>query len=295
MVFCKDYRMKLKYIHNSRLSAIVIILFSIILYFSLQGIFNSREVPLAEGCKVASKVSGEGKVSSINGLTFVADEAKEGKFSFEIKDKRGKDLDHFTLTHQRAVHIFFISDDYHFYYHLHPKFKDGSWSIELPLMVRSNYNVYVDFEYKGVNFILKEEAGTLGSGLVEDWNQFPNYTLATSGEYTTKAHNMVLLSALELGEPIVLDEFLGVVGHIVGINLNNGEYVHFHSVSLGAMAQCPGYLVPIEDKFIEDDLKAGYIHLMSNFKESGQYRLFVQFMHQGRVVTKEFTVEVKAS
>jgi hypothetical protein len=75
------------------------------------------------------------------------------------------------------------------------------------------------------------------------------------------------------GKPVGVEPYLGADGHLVVLRQGDLAYLHAHP--------------------IEEEGGGGPIRFMVEYPSAGRYRLFLQFQHEGRVHTAEFTQEVK--
>ena len=71
------------------------------------------------------------------------------------------------------------------------------------------------------------------------------------------------------GEPVRTQEYLGAGGHLVALREGDLAYLHVHPEGRGEA-----------------------VSFMTEFPSEGRYRLYLQFKHDGRVHTAEFTQEV---
>jgi hypothetical protein len=71
------------------------------------------------------------------------------------------------------------------------------------------------------------------------------------------------------GEPVRTEPYLGAGGHLVALREGDLAYLHVHPEEHDAA-----------------------VSFMTEFPSEGRYRLYLQFKHEGRVRTAEFTQEV---
>jgi hypothetical protein len=75
------------------------------------------------------------------------------------------------------------------------------------------------------------------------------------------------------GQTVHVDPYLGADGHLVALREGDLAFLHVH---------------PVEGEGHDDSIRFG-----AEFPTEGRYRLFLQFKHEGRVHTAEFTKEVR--
>ncbi len=107
------------------------------------------------------------------------------------------------------------------------------------------------------------------------------YTVALNGTITPDTASKVTLSVSRDGTPVNdLQPYLGAYGHLVALRAADLAYLHVHPEGTpgdGTTPAGPG------------------IDFVVNAPSAGDYRLFLDFQHQGVVRTAEFTVKVARS
>jgi hypothetical protein len=185
---------------------------------------------------------------------------------FSIADGRGAVRD-FEVSHEKRMHLIVVRRDGRGFQHLHPAMNaDGTWSVPITLADAGAYRVFADFQRGG-------EAQTLAADLTVDGDAdyaplpAPNTVAETDG-YTVKmdAHGSELGFAItRAGRPVETEPYLGAGGHLVALREGDLAFLHVHPTDEDGVA-------------FETELR-----------KDSRYRLYLQFKHDGRVHTAEFT------
>ena len=206
--------------------------------------------------------------------------------SFVIRDDDGRAVTAYRREHEKELHLIVASRDLGTYRHLHPaRAADGTWSIPVELPRAGGYRVFADFTpaKKGAENL------TLGADLAAAGSFEPQRVPAPNG--TAKIHGYEVrlggglrpgkASELKLnvsrdGRPVKnLQPYLGAYGHLVALRSGDLAYLHVHPNGE------PG----------DGSTKPGpQISFTATAPSSGTYRLFLDFKHEGKVHTAEFTV-----
>jgi hypothetical protein len=176
------------------------------------------------------------------------------------------------------MHFIVVRRDGQGFQHLHPELgDDGVWSVELTLPDAGSYRVFADFKHDG-------EAETLAGDLAvdgeADYRPLPApVTSADTGDgYDVRLDAGALHTGREAelrftvtrdGEAVRTEPYLGAGGHLVALREGDLAYLHVHPEGQGEG-----------------------VGFMTEFPSEGRYRLYLQFKHEGRVHTAEFTQEV---
>ncbi|MFD5015300.1 hypothetical protein [Streptomyces chartreusis] len=211
---------------------------------------------------------------------------KRTELSFAIRDSAGRAVTAYQREHEKELHLIVASRDLVTYRHLHPtRAADGTWSIPVELPRAGGYRVFADFTpaKKGAENL------TLGADLAAAGSFEPQRMPAPNG--TAKIHGYEVrldgglrpgkASELKLnvsrdGRPVKnLQPYLGAYGHLVALRSGDLAYLHVHPNGE------PG----------DGSTKPGpQISFTATAPSSGTYRLFLDFKHEGKVHTAEFTV-----
>ncbi|CCF60937.1 hypothetical protein [Nocardia cyriacigeorgica] len=229
-----------------------------------------------------------GLVATEAGYTLALDNATtttsaEAQLRFRILDEQGAPVTRYVRSHDKDLHLIVVRRDMAGFQHVHPVLDaTGTWSVPLNLSRAGDYRVYADFTPEG------GEALTLGADLrvagQYDAQPLPapattatvgEYTVTLDGEITPGQASKLTLSVSRNGQPVTdLQPYLGAYGHLVALRASDLAYLHVHPEGEpgdGVTAAGPG------------------ITFFATAPTTGDYRLFLDFQHEGVVRTAEFT------
>ncbi|WP_211354572.1 hypothetical protein [Stackebrandtia albiflava] len=209
-----------------------------------------------------------------------------GDYRFHIEGPDGAPVTEFTTEHDADLHLIVARRDLTGYQHLHPELADdGTWSTPLDLPEPGQYRVFADFAPAGA------EGLTLGADLAAPGDHTPadlpepaaeyrvdDYTVTLDGDVSAGTATSVTLSVSLDGEPVTdLEPYLGAYGHLVALRGGDLAYLHVHPEGTpGDGETTPGPEVGFQ----------------ITVPSPGDYRLFLDFKHDGEVRTAEFTLSV---
>jgi hypothetical protein len=222
-------------------------------------------------------VSAAGYTLQVSPKTFVA--GREVAFGLRILDRGGHAVRDFDEQHGERMHLMVVRRDLIHYQHLHPSLgNDGTWYVPLVLPEPGVYRAFADFSVGG-------EALTLGADLhvpgemevasLPDPTSFARLdgyeVLLDAGSLTAGAASSLTFRITHEGQDVEeLEPYLGALGHLVALREGDLAFLHVHPTG-GAGARIMFHAV---------------------FPSVGLYKLFLQFAHEGRVRTVEFTTEI---
>ncbi|WHY16899.1 hypothetical protein QNH28_15290 [Paenibacillus sp. G2S3] len=223
-------------------------------------------------------------------FTFPTGAAKaneETELTIQITDKDGKTVNKYDINHEKLLHLIIVNHDLSFFNHIHPEFKgDGTFTVNTSFPAGGEYKVFADFiPTGGANSTLSEwvkvegkeskHAAITPEGKLVKEVGGKEIELALSG---TKPNEEVTLT-FDIRDAKTkkgidnLQPYLGDVGHVVILSKDANQYLHVH---------------PIDEKATGPDAK-----FATSFPQSGTYKLWGQFQHNGEVFTVPFVVDVK--
>jgi hypothetical protein len=226
---------------------------------------------------------------SENGYTLVplTETIKPGRstdFQFAVTGPDGKPVTDYQVEHDKKLHFIVVSRDLGSFQHLHPEQAgDGVWSVELTLPDAGAYRAFADFAPTGA------EGLTLGTDLYAAGDYEPKalpavsrtakvdgYTVTLDGDLTPGRSSELTLKVTKNGKPVTdLQPYLGAYGHLVALRAKDLAYLHVHPDGTpgdGKTAAGPG------------------IVFYAEVPSTGDYRLFLDFQHEGEVRTADFTL-----
>ncbi len=178
----------------------------------------------------------------------------------------------YVITHQRPMHLIVVRRDLSGFQHLHPVLgADGVWRTPIALPEAGSYRLIADFAPDG-----RTDSVTLGTDVSVPGQFAPQPVPApTAGvevdgysvTMTRDAGGVIDFAVLRDGQPVTdLQPYLGARGHLVMLRAGDLAYLHTHpdAARLSFVAEPPS---------------------------PGDYRLYLEFQHDGAVHTAAFTVE----
>ncbi|WP_329414502.1 hypothetical protein OG563_17785 [Nocardia vinacea] len=235
-----------------------------------------------------------GLMASENGYTLRLDTpqttaAANVPLRFRILNRDDAPVTSYVRSHDKDLHLIVVRRDMAAFQHVHPVLDQaGAWSVPLDLTRAGDYRVFADFTPDGGKNL------TLGADLRVAGNydaralpapsataQVGEYTVALNGTVTPGQASKVVLTVSRNGTPVTdLQPYLGAYGHLVALRAADLAYLHVHpegSPGDGVTPAGPG------------------ITFYVDAPSTGDYRLFLDFQHQGVVRTAEFTLSVAGS
>ncbi len=185
-------------------------------------------------------------------------------------------------THTKILHLVVYDKSLNEFNHVHPEFDGSLWKVNLTLPVNGSYMVWAQGETKA-----GEEFSVFRSLVVENGSAevavqpLGDVRTGTDGitqvelEATTiKAGKMVMLDFTVThtdGTEPQLSPYLGAFAHVIATALNGSELIHVHPMEAGPTS--------------------GMLH--ATFPNSGDYRLWIQFIDGVDLKTIPLSVVVK--
>ncbi|WKN60421.1 hypothetical protein R1X32_04440 (plasmid) [Rhodococcus opacus] len=240
------------------------------------------------GAPVADQTPG-GLMVTDSGYTLALDTAQvaagaDVPLRFRILEADGVPVTRYVDSHEKQLHLIAVRRDMAGFQHVHPTLDAaGTWSVPLDLTRAGVYRVFADFTPDGGDGL------TLGADLqvagAYDPQPLPpvaatavvdGYTVTLDGTLTPGQASKVTLAVSRDGQPVTdLQPYLGAYGHLVALRAADLGYLHVHPDGHpgdGVTAPGPG------------------INFVVTTPSAGDYRLFLDFQHDGVVRTAEFTL-----
>ncbi|QNG20644.1 hypothetical protein G4H71_10700 [Rhodococcus triatomae] len=208
---------------------------------------------------------------------------------FRILTSEGVPLTRYTTSHEKDLHLIVVRRDLTGYRHLHPVLDDtGTWSTPLEALRGGDYRVYADFTPGD------GAATTLGADLHVAGDYDPRslpaaaastsvdgYDIALDGTARAGRTSELTFTITRDGAPVTdLEPHLGAYGHLVALRADDLGYLHVHPAGHpGDGSTDPG-----------PDIGFGV-----TVPGAGNYRLFLDFRHEGVVRTAEFTLTAEGT
>lgn len=189
--------------------------------------------------------------------------------TFHLEMTDGMRVTDFEVAHEALLHTVLIRPDLSGFQHIHPSIAtDGSWQVTLD--EPGPWHLVFDMVPKGETLPIAVSANADDEVAVEP------QPLPEPDDNPVQDGLRVLRSGLDFtvvnedGTPAVLEPYLGQAAHLVAIRQGDLAYVHLHAMV--------------------DDSMPGMFMFGSALPQAGTYRAFLQFGHDGDVVTIPFTV-----
>ncbi len=214
----------------------------------------------------------------------------ETQLQFRVTDLAGSPVTAYEKSHGKDMHLIVVRRDLTDYQHVHPLLDEGgTWSVPVTLSRPGEYRVFADFHVEGA-----ETGYTLGHDLSVAGRYRPatlpaanrtarvdGYDVRLVGDLEPSATSRLTLTVMRDGAPVTdLEPYLGAYGHLVALRDDDLAYLHVHPDGV------PGDGRTDSGPEIAFDAEVPSL---------GDYRLFLDFRHDGRVRTAAFTLSAKAS
>ena len=207
-----------------------------------------------------------------NGYTLVLHD--EESLGFHINGPDGQPVTKFAVEHEKRLHLIVVRRDGSNFRHVHPEMApDGTWSVPLSFDQAGSYRVFADFRPEdGPKTTLGADvqvAGDYQPKIHANSSKFAvdGYEVTLTGDLTPNSASTVTIGITKNGRPVQdLQNYLGAKGHLVALRSADLAYLHVH---------------PEESENVKFAVEV---------PTAGTYRLFLDFQHDNKVRTAEFTL-----
>jgi len=205
---------------------------------------------------------------------------------FQILGPDGAPVTGYVTEHDKDLHLIVVRRDLSAFQHVHPVLAaEGTWSVPVDLSASGEYRVFADFTPTGHDGGL-----VLGADLAVPGGYEPvalptptavaqvvdGYQVTLAGDLVPGGSSELTLTVSKDGVPVTdLQPYLAAYGHLVALRAGDLAYLHVHPAGEpgdGVTPAGPG------------------ITFYATAPSVGDYRLFLDFQHDGVVRTAEFTV-----
>ncbi len=214
------------------------------------------------------------------------------KFSYKIKNDKGEVLKNYETVHEKIMHFIVVRKDLQYFQHLHPDFNQatGEFTVDITFPADGLYRVFPDFT-PGEDNPQKLPVTVFHDISVGDKDRYkaqpviPDTQLKkTVGEYQiTYAFPTEVMMRNEIsysltmeknGKPVTdLENYLGALGHSIILKMRTLDFIHTHAEEI--------------------NIRGPKIKFSTSFPESGIYKIFTQFAHQGKVFTVDYVINAE--
>jgi hypothetical protein len=228
------------------------------------------------------QVSQDGYTLSPQTTTLPA--GKRTEFRFTVDGPDGKPVTRYTPLHGKKLHLIIARRDLSGFQHVHPTEAGGGvWIVPLTLPDPGAYRFFTDIQPQGAPKQL-----TLGTDITVPGDYKPRelpeaqrvatvdgYQIRMEGRLVPGRSSKITLTVSKDGEPVTdIEPYLEAYGHLVALRDRDLAYLHVHPDGE------PG----------DGKTRPGpSITFYAEVPSSGAYRLYLDFKHQGKVRTAEFT------
>jgi hypothetical protein len=190
--------------------------------------------------------------------------------SFQVQGHDGDAVTAYDVEHEKELHLIVLGTrSLTDYQHVHPTLAaDGTWTARLRLEPGTSYRMYADGSTEGASFLATADLWTTGGHLAPGPVPAPSDTADVAGLTVTldQADGVARLAVTREGRPVTLEPYLGALGHLVAIRVDDLSYLHVHPEE----GPTPRFMV--------------------SGLAPGEYRFFFDFQVDSVVHTAAFTV-----
>jgi hypothetical protein len=220
---------------------------------------------------------------------------EDRELRFSVTDAEGESVTDFDELHERRMHLIVVRRDGTGFRHLHPEMNEaGTWTVPIELSEAGVYRVFADFSVGGEQHTLATDLFVPGGSF--EARPFPppapldsisGYDVRLSAGEPHAGDSSSLTFTISKGGEDVNDlaPYLGAKGHLVALREGDLAFLHVHPVET-------------EDEHTQDGHAEegggapNEVAFAASFPTPGNYRLYLQFKHEGDVQTAQFTVSV---
>lgn len=214
---------------------------------------------------------------------------------FTILNASGNIVKNFGSEHDEIMHFLVVRQDLQDFQHIHPKFdkESGQFTVETTFALNGNYQLFADFTPKtgqedsnfGVVTTVSLNIGDAGEFLpikpipsTDNVKNIEGYTVTYNLPTKVKSLVSVPLSIIieKDNQPVNdLELIYGSLAQGIIFDVSNLRFEHLHTEEIGS--------------YKKSDTGAPIIYYYS-FPKAGIYKVFIQFKHQGKIITTDHTL-----
>jgi hypothetical protein len=201
----------------------------------------------------------------------VTEHARSGGATFHLQHTDGTRVTDFTEAHGALLHVIVIRPDLSDFRHVHPEIRDdGSWDVSTDLP--GQWHLVFESTPADSSAPVIVSANLDDEATIDTVSLPPaDDTVDVDGLTVTRDGFMFTVTAADGAAPTGLEPYLGQPAHLVAMRQGDLAYTHLHP---------------------QDSSTAGMFMFGTGVTEPGTYRLFLQFGHDGDVLTVPFTVVI---
>lgn len=298
---------------------ILIAIIGIIVFVSIGGYYflSSRSTPSTSQGHNMEDMGGRPAAQSQRGYELEVTSSTSGiqpdkqtKITYRIKNDKGEIVKNYETVHEKIMHFITVRKDLAYFQHIHPDFNEatGEFTVEIIFPEDGLYRIFPDFtpgdenpQMLPVTLSHDIEVGDFAAyaeqKVVPDSEQtktYGDYQVATTfpGDLIKQKEVTYTLQITKAGKPVTnLENYLGALGHSVILKEGTLDFIHTHALKSTDDSSMKGHAM---DSMQGSATGTGpEISFATNFPESGIYRVFTQFQHEGEVQTVDYTVKIQ--
>lgn len=230
-------------------------------------------------------------------------------FAYKIKNDKGEVLKNYEVAHEKIMHFIAVRKDLQHFQHLHPEFNEatGEFTVAVTFPEDGPYRVFPDFtpgddnpQKLPVTVYHDIEVGDSSKyaeqRVVPDSEQtktYGDYKVATTFPKDVRKQQEVTytLNIIKDGKPVTnLENYLGALGHSVILKERSLDFIHTHALESTSEESGGHSMNTMQGEtatWSEPDIK-----FATTFPDSGVYKIFTQFQHEGKIQTVDYIVKV---
>ena len=235
-------------------------------------------------------------------------------FTYTIKNDKEEVLKDYETVHEKKMHFIVVREDLQNFQHLHPEFNEnsGEWTVDVIFPSGGPYRIFPDFtpgksadnpqllpvtvnsrvdvgdmaKYKAQPLVVDTSPTKTVDGYAINYKLSPQQPKAQSDFTYT-------LTVNKNGQPVInLDTYLGALGHSVILREGTLDFIHTHAGEASA-GNNQGAIEHGGAMMGSTGTKGPDINFSTTLPESGVYKIFTQFQHQGKVQTTDYVINVQ--
>ncbi len=227
--------------------------------------------------------------------------------NFQIKNPKGENVSDLEIVHEKPMHLFMVSEDLSQYFHEHPIIQtDGTYKLPFTFPNGGKFKIFIDFKPKDDEQTVESFDLDVKGEKLEKIELIPDekFEKTVEGLFVTMKPKSELVKHQDLifefqvfdaetKKPVNdLQDYLGAKAHFVIIRKGLGRFVHAHPMTSDMMSENMNSTHNMQDMKMGVD-KDSKISAMTNFPNSGIYKIFAQFKRNDKIITIPFVFEVK--
>lgn len=239
---------------------------------------------------------------------------QSARIIYKIKNDKGEILKNFAIAHEKIMHFILVRHDLQYFQHLHPEYNEltGEFTVDATFPANGLYRLFPDFTPGEDDNPQKLPVTAFTDIEVGDLSAYSPTPISTGTQNNKLADGYEIIylfpqpdqlqAQRELtysllveknGEPVNnLENYLGAKGHSVIIKEKTLDYIHTHALDdkKGLEPAVHGGEHVAKQK--QATVQGNQIDFSTTFPNSGIYKIFTQFQHQGKVVTTDYVLKV---